>query len=415
MTHAGRQAAGHPGAGRVLLPFAFGYVLSYLYRTINAIIAPDLTAQFHLSPAQLGLLTSAYFLAFAAFQLPLGVLLDRFGPRRTDAVLLSVAAAGALSFASAAQFPALALGRALIGLGVSGCLMSAIKANVLWFPRERWPALNAWMFFSGGIGMVVATVPVEAALGVTDWRTLFLVFAIATLLAAALIYWTVPEHASQSSIVPLGEQLKDLRAIFASRRFWSISLAATATQATSMSVQGLWAGPWLADVARLSREAVAGYLLTMALATMAGFLLWGALAGWAARHGISLLRLLAVGMAAFLSLQLLLALGMRGAPALLWGAFGLLGTCGSLAYAILSHRFPPAQAGRVNTALNSLVFSWAFLVQWAIGLIIDRWPAVDGHYHPDGYRAAFATFLLVQIVAYAWMLREARTDDSASG
>jgi MFS family permease len=140
----------------VLLPFAFAYVLSYLYRTVNAVIAPDLVARFELSPAQLGLLTSAYFLTFAAFQLPLGLLLERFGPRRTDAALLVVAAAGAFLFAAAGDASALALGRALIGLGVSGCLMSGIKANVLWFPTQRLPAMNGWMFFAGGIGMVAA-------------------------------------------------------------------------------------------------------------------------------------------------------------------------------------------------------------------------------------------------------------------
>jgi MFS family permease len=405
---AGAHEASHASVGRILLPFAFGYALSYLYRSVNAIIAPNLTAQFDLSPAQLGLLTSAYFLAFAAFQLPLGLLLDRFGPRRTDAALLVVAATGALVFAYSGHFATLALGRAVIGLGVSGCLMSGIKANVLWFPRERWPAMNAWMFFSGGIGMVVATVPVEAALGFVDWRVLFALFAVATLAAAVVIFGTVPERLPDVPIEPLAAQLKGLRKIFATRRFWGVTLAATATQATNMSVQGLWAGPWLRDVAGLSRDAAAAHLLAMAVATMAGFLVWGNLAGWLARRGVSALRLLAAGMAAFMSLQLLLVLGTRGAPAVLWVAYGLLGTCGSLAYAILSHRFPPAQAGRVNTALNSLVFSWAFVVQWTMGLIIDRWPAVDGHYHPDAYRAAFATFLVVQALAFAWMLREAR-------
>ena len=108
-----------------------------------------LEQRFELSPAQLGLLTSTYFLTFAAFQLPLGLLLDRFGPRRTDAALLLVAAGGAFLFAAAGDASALALGRALIGLGVSGCLMSGIKANVLWFPPQRLPAMNGWMFFAG--------------------------------------------------------------------------------------------------------------------------------------------------------------------------------------------------------------------------------------------------------------------------
>jgi predicted MFS family arabinose efflux permease len=400
------SVAGPPGlVRRVLLPFAFAYVLSYLYRTVNAVIAPDLVAGFDLSPAQLGLLTSVYFLSFASFQLPLGLLLDRFGPRRTDAVLLVVAAVGALLFAAAGSVSALALGRALIGLGVSGCLMSGIKANVLWFPAQRLPAMNGWMFFAGGIGMVVATVPVEFALKVTDWRAVFLFLAALTLVASALIVRIVPEHATLPRAEPLGAQLRGLAEVFRGRAFWDIALASITVQATSMAIQGLWAGPWLRDVAGLSRDAAAVHLLVMALATMAGFLLWGNLAVWLARCGVSNLSVLAAGMGGFLVVQLLLAVGWTGAPALLWIAFGVFGTAGSVAYAILSHRFPASQAGRVITALNALVFSSAFLLQWGMGVIIERWPTPGGHYHPDGFRAAFGAFLFVQVLGYAWMLQ----------
>ena len=397
--------AAAPGLARVLLPFAFAYVLSYLYRTVNAVIAPDLVARFELSPAQLGLLTSAYFLTFAAFQLPLGLLLDRFGPRRTDAVLLLVAAVGAFLFAAAGDVFALGLGRALIGLGVSGCLMSGIKANVLWFPAQRLPAMNGWMFFAGGIGMVAATVPVELALKVTDWRVVFLLLGVLTLTAAAAIVRVVPEHSRAAAIEPFSVQLHGLREVFRKRVFWDIAVAATTVQATSMAIQGLWAGPWLRNVAGLSRDAAAAHLLAMALATMAGFLLWGNLATRLARRGVSSARVLAAGMGGFLGVQLLLSLGFSGAPALLWIAFGVFGTAGSLAYAILTQRFPAAQAGRTITALNALVFTLAFFVQWGIGAIIERWPASEGQYHPDGFRAAFAACLLVQVMGYAWMLR----------
>lgn len=116
---------------RLFAPFAFGYFLSYLFRTVNAVIAPDLARDLGLQPASLGLLTAAYFLAFAAFQLPLGVLLDRFGPRRVEAGLLLVAAAGALVFARAESLGGLIAGRALIGFGVSSCLMAAFKGFAL--------------------------------------------------------------------------------------------------------------------------------------------------------------------------------------------------------------------------------------------------------------------------------------------
>src|SRR5688572_31431652 len=105
-------------------PFAAGYFLSFFFRNVNAVISRDLAAEFALSPADLGFLTSMYLLAFAAFQLPLGVLLDRYGPRRVVAALLCVAAAGALIFALARDVTMLSIGRALIGLGVSAGLMA---------------------------------------------------------------------------------------------------------------------------------------------------------------------------------------------------------------------------------------------------------------------------------------------------
>lgn len=110
---------------RVFLPFGAGYFLSYLYRSVNAVIALDLAASIGLDAATLGLLTSAYFLTFAAFQLPLGVLLDRYGARRVEAVLLLFAGLGAFLFWLGETPAALIAGRALIGLGVSACLMAA--------------------------------------------------------------------------------------------------------------------------------------------------------------------------------------------------------------------------------------------------------------------------------------------------
>ncbi len=157
----------------VIGPFACGYFLSYLTRNVNAVIAPDLVREFHLGASDLGLLTSVYFLSFALFQPLLGMLLDRFGPRRVEGSLLLVAAAGALLFAWSGGTSLLIAGRGLIGLGVSACLMAGFQANALWFSRQRLAALNGWVLAAGGIGAVFSTAPVEWALRWVDWRILF--------------------------------------------------------------------------------------------------------------------------------------------------------------------------------------------------------------------------------------------------
>jgi len=153
----------------VWLPFACGYFLSYAFRAINAIISQDLVRDLGLAPAQLGLLTAAYFFTFALAQVPLGVLLDRFGPRRIETVLLLFAAAGAGIFSVADGIELLVFARALIGLGVSACLMAGIKAFVQWFPISRLASLNGWLLAAGGLGVFAASLPAEAALDYTDW------------------------------------------------------------------------------------------------------------------------------------------------------------------------------------------------------------------------------------------------------
>src|SRR5438105_2763794 len=174
-------------------PFAVGYFLSFFYRNVNAVISKDLASEFELAPSDLGFLTSMYLLAFAAFQLPLGVLLDRYGPRRVVAALFCVAAAGALMFALARDFAMLSAGRALIGLGVSGGLMGAIKAFTLWFPLSRLATLNGLYVAAGGLGGLSATAPAEALVGPFGWRALFVGLSALSLVAAFLVFFVVPE------------------------------------------------------------------------------------------------------------------------------------------------------------------------------------------------------------------------------
>jgi MFS family permease len=171
---------------KVFLPFAAGYYLSYLLRTVNAVIAPELTRELTLTAADLGLLTSAYLLAFAAFQIPLGLLLDRYGPRRVEAGLLLVAAAGTLLFAFGRSPFELTLARGLIGLGVSSCLMAAFKGFAQNFPAERQASLTGAIMASGGLGAITASLPLEFALPLFGWRGVFQGLTFLLLAVAAL-------------------------------------------------------------------------------------------------------------------------------------------------------------------------------------------------------------------------------------
>lgn len=388
---------------RVFIPFALGYFLSFLTRVVNAVIAPDLVRELNLSAADLGFLTSVYFLAFAAFQLPLGVALDRFGPRRTAALLLLVAALGAVLFATAQGTTMLTVGRALMGLGVSGCLMAPFTAYRTWFPVERLPLVNGWQMAAGGLGALTGTVPIEALLRFTDWRGVFVVFAVAIVAGSAIIYFVVPRRGVEGVDASLAIQIKGFVNVFRSPLFRRVAPLTMASQGTFLGIQSLWSGPWLRDVAGLDRPDVANTLLLIALAMIGGFLAIGAIAERLGRYGIRTITVALVGIVAFQLVQLALVLQWTTVTTPLWMLFGFFGTGNVLCYTALSQTFPAQVAGRVNSGLNLLVFITAFAVQWGIGAVIGLWPTTtDGGYAPAGYQAAFGVMLAIQALALAW-------------
>src|SRR4029453_5838123 len=158
---------------RVFLPFALAYFLSYIFRGVNAVIFPYLERDIGITAGDLGLLTSAFFLFFAGCQPVLGVMLDRYGPRLVQVVLLALAAAGSALFGLSLSLGELVVARALIGLGFAGGLMGAIKAITLWYPPERWGLITGFHMMAGGLGSMAATLPVEWSLSVVSWAGLF--------------------------------------------------------------------------------------------------------------------------------------------------------------------------------------------------------------------------------------------------
>lgn len=388
---------------RVFIPFSLGYFLSYLFRVVNAVVGPELTADLGLGPADLGLLTSAYFLTFAAFQLPLGLLLDHFGPRRVETVLLLFAALGSFLFSIADGLSGLVIGRALIGFGVSACLMAAFKAYVMWFPKDKLPMVNGFQMAVGALGALTGTVPVELALGLTDWRGVFVALAVLALAIAALIFFTVPDRPAHDEPPTFAQQMAGVRNVFTSAVFWRIAPLTVVSQATFLSIQSLWTGPWLRDNAGLARTEAAEHLMMIAAAMVAGFALLGVLATRWTRFGLTPTAIAVAAMTVSIIALGLIGLypGRNAFP--LWLAFAFFGTAGILPYAALSQHFHARLAGRVNTALNLLVFVLAFAFQWGVGAVIGLWPeTAAGGYAPEGYQTAFLMLVGLQCGTLAW-------------
>ena len=400
---AGAQASGLQLVLRVFLPFAACYYLSYLFRTISALIAGPLTAEFGLSPSSLGLLTSAYFLTFAVAQIPIGVFLDRYGPRQVQAVVLVFAAGGAALFGASDGFLSLLAGRALIGLGVAAALTAGLKATVLWFPKERVALVNGWMVMLGALGAVTATTPSEWALSWIGWRGLFEWLAMAATLTVAIVYLLVPD-APPSSSANDRRPFAGLREIYADPRFWRLAPLSATTIGTAWALQGLWAAPWLSDVEGLDRAALVNHLLAMAVALSIGALLLGVLATSLRRRNIQPQAVFGAVAALFIAMEVALILRWPLPSYLPWCFVAAVGAATVLSYAIVADFFPKELAGRANAALNVFHIGGAFLVQELVGIVIDHW-SIEGSRHPMiAYQVAFGVVLAFQLVAWIWFM-----------
>ena len=391
----------------VLVPFSLCYFLSYLYRAVNAVIAPNLVSDIGLDAGELGLLTAAYLIGFAGFQIPLGLLLDRFGPRKVQALLLCVGALGALLFAYAATRWGLSLGRMLIGIGSAGGLMAGFKAVSIWVPEARRALANACIMAVGGLGILSATVPAEWATAQFGWRGMFIGLMGVTLAVAVFLYLVVPERPEQNkSAMPRDANvLAAIANIYTDPVFWRVAPFVALTAGSHIGIQTLWAGPWLRDVAMLGREQVAEVLGLQAIGFLVGTLMTGYVADWLGRKGIGLLATMTGFIAVFMSIQLIILFEPVAITPAIWFAFGMFGQAGILAYPWLAQYFGVNLAGRSNGCINTLVFGVAFISQYAIGAIINLWPlTASGGYEPLAYQVSFGVFLVLQVVAMIWFI-----------
>jgi predicted MFS family arabinose efflux permease len=390
----------------VFVPFSSGYFLSFLFRSINAVIAPDLVRDVGVGASGLGFLTAAFFFGFALVQLPLGILLDRYGAARVQAALLVVAGAGSLLFALADSPTTLVLARALIGLGCAGGLMAAFKSIVKWYPPERLTFVNGCYLAVGGLGAIMATAPVEAALSVTGWRTLFMALALLSLASAALVFFLVPRGDAAADPPPLRTQVRELAHILRDRLFWRFIPISVMGMGGTLAIQGLWAGPWLIDGVGLDRGAAASRLLALSTAMTVGFVVTGLVADRLRARGISSLLTMAGGTAVSVLALAAITFGVDAAGWWHWIVLGLFGQVSAIVYPTLSRHFGPAYAGRAGTGNTLLVFAGIFALQFGMGAIIDLWPRdATGAYPAQAYQAAFGAVLAGLVASVAWLLR----------
>jgi len=384
---------------KVLLPFALAHLLSYLYRTVNAVVYPELASDLGLAPNSIGLLTSAYFLMFALAQLPVGVALDRYGPRKVQIPMLIVASLGALLFAYANSIISLVIARGLIGLGVAACLMSAIKGSSLWFSSDKLPLITATLLSVGGIGAMISTTPMHIAMEHIGWRDAFLVLGGVTLFVSLMIFLVVPEHSSHKKVsaTSISSMTSEVKLLFSLWSFWRLALYSLVAHAAYMSIQGLWMGPWLTDVAKLDPANVAYILLLGTVAMFAGSLIFGWITDRLIKFSIAPILVCGTGICIFVFFQLLMIVDIGINPVIVAVGFSFFGTSTTMNYAIVAQSVDSRLTGRVSTSFNLIVFLLAFVLQWGFGEVINLWKGIDGVYPTIAYQYAIGVVILLQI------------------
>lgn len=392
---------------RMFVIFAAAYIMSYAFRAINAVIAQPLVVELGLSAGQLGFLASAYFLSFALMQLPVGVMLDRYGPRRVEAVLIGFAALGAALFAVADSYSVLWLARALIGVGVSACLMAAVKAYSLYFRPHLQASLSSWMLVAGSLGALTVTTPVEAALPVLGWRGVFGVAAVLCVLAGLALWFALPALFKPQKTQSVAEMASGYRAIYAHPHFWRVAPLAMITQGGFMAFHGLWVGPWFTNVVGLSNSQAAQNMFWISAVLMLGYLTLGFLTRRISKAGGDEDQIMLIGMG--LSLIMFALQIFQGSDSSVWGwlLHAFLISSGIMTYATCNKPFPKKLTGRSSTALNLLIFVGAFSLQWGIGLGIDAFTAM-GLSSTDAMRLSLAVLWLMQLGSWLWYARPGR-------
>ena len=388
-------------AAIVFLTFAAAYSLSALVRAIIATLSPVLSQEFSLQSRDLGLLAGGYFLGFAATQLPLGKWLDSYGPKRVIVCFLAVAVLGCLAFSMATSFTGLLVGRVLIGMGVSACLMAPLTGFRRWLDAPSLLRANSWMLMSGSLGMLASTLPVQWLLPLVGWRALFWALAALVFFAILMIAWAVPKwvvDAHAASDTPAG-----YAGVWQNRYFQKMSPLAFVNYGGLVAIQTLWAGPWMVKVAGYTPLQAATGLFYLNATMLLTFWSWGMANPYLAKRGWHTDRLIAWGTPVSLAVLAFNIWGGASTGWLGWTAFCVASTVISLSQPSVGMAFKPALAGRALSAFNLVIFAGVFVVQWGIGLLVDAFAAA-GLAPIASFQAAFSVFLCCAVAAYGYFL-----------
>jgi predicted MFS family arabinose efflux permease len=355
------------------------FILSFVHRTAPAAIAGELTAAFSISSAVLGTLAATYFYVYTLLQIPVGVLADTLGPRRILTFGSAIAAAGSLLFALAPAWEVAALGRTLVGIGVSVAFIAILKVSAVWFEPQRFATLAGVTMFVGNLGAVAAGSPLAWVVTWTSWRSVFVALAALSALLALATWLRVrdrPDDLGYPAVhpVPAAARVPWLRAlgrVLANPATWPPFFVNVGVGGSFLAFAGLWAVPFLVDTRGMSRVLAAQHASLLLLGVAIGSLVIGRLSDrLGSRRGLMRLAVLLYTLS---WLPWLLHVQWPSWASLAWFALmGLLIPGFTLSWTLAKEANPPQYSGIATSVVNTGIFLGAGILQPLVGWVLDR-------------------------------------------
>jgi predicted MFS family arabinose efflux permease len=384
----------------VFLVFALAYFISTLIRASTATLSPIFSQELGLKAGDLGLLAGGYFLGFAAMQLPNGIFLDKFGPKKIILFFLTIALFSTIAFSKSESFLSLLVSRILIGIGVSVCLMAPLTGYRRWLALDQQQRANAWMLMSGALGMLASTLPIQLLLPEIGWRNIFLILAGLILITIILIILIIPSW--EKTETPIEDKgLSSYKTIWTHPYFLSLVPLGFFNYGGLQAIQTLWAGPWMTNVSGYTPIQAAINLFWLNLSMLVTFFIWGFINPYFHKKGISTDKIIIAGVPlSFLALGFIIYSGTN-VSGLHFALFLIASVFVSLAQPAVGMTFPNAIAGKALSSYNLVLFLGTFTVQWAIGVLIDLFKSF-GYNTVLSYQISFSIFALCCMLSYLY-------------
>ncbi len=389
--------------------FAFGFLLSNLIRSITATLTPVLTYEFDLTAGNLGLLAGGYFIGFSIMQIPIGLFLDKFGPKKVVGYFLIIALVGTISFALAKSFSGLLISRIFIGIGVSACMMGPLTGYRVWFAEKYQQRVNSWMLMAANIGFVSSTLPVQILLPYIGWRWIFILIAILILISIILIFLFTPNWEQKENFT-INQEKKGLSQIWKNKFFISMIPLGFINYGGVQAIQTLWAGPWMLNITGYSPFQSATGLFWINITMLISYLLWGYILPKLSDFGINTIKLIKFGLPISYSVLFLIILSGTKAGGFLFAIYIMTSIVISLTQPAVALNFSQNLAGKSLTSYNVFIHSGTFFMQWGIGIFIDLFNS-KGFDIVSSYRISFLIFLILCILSYIFFIYLNRNND----